>query len=331
MKILVYEYFSGGGTGHISDTDNLCSLGWAMLEACIEDCLNAGHQVHALIERQLQERLPAACAAEIVTRGQYLSAFKEMLTDVDAVLPIAPETDGTLSNLTSLVEGSGKLLLGSTTEATRVAGDKLASLLSLSSHGCKVPATALWPVPAEELKTPGPWILKPRSGAGSVGVRLTASPYELPIPHGEYLIQEYVPGTAASVSMIVGRRETVVLSANHQDMVFDPAARYKGGAIPLVHPLSKQAMACATLIPMAIPGLRGYVGVDMVLTQDEIYVIEVNPRITLAYCGLRRIASRNLMEMIIHAALGLDLQSNIHMVGAIKFDDFGKTLEQTDT
>ncbi len=330
MNILVYEHFSAGGSDQVFNAEDLYGLGWGMLHACIEDCLDAGHQVHTLIDRRLKGKLPAACTAELVSQGQSLSAFKEMLNEVDAVLPIAPETGGTLSTLTSLVEESGKLLLGSTTQATRIAGDKFASSLALANHGCKVPSTALWPVPVEQLSTPGPWILKPRSGAGCQGIYLTASPDAIKIPQEEYLIQEYVPGTAASVAMIAGRSNTIILSLNFQKMVFDPAPHYRGGAIPLIHPLSKAAIAYARIVPLAIPGLRGYVGVDMVLSAHEVYIIEVNPRITFAYCGLRRVTSRNLMEVIIQAVSGFDLQDEIHVTGSVQFDGLGRVFEQPD-
>ncbi len=328
MNILVYEYFSSGGAGQAFNTECLCSLGWAMLQACIEDCLGAGHQVHTLIDPRLQGKLPVACTAELVSPEESLTSFRKMLNEVDAVLLITPETGGTLSTLTSLVEESGKLLLGSTSQATGIASDKFASSLALMSHGCKVPATALWPIPVEQLSTPGPWILKPRSGAGCKGVYLTASPDAIKIPPEQYLIQEYVPGTAASVAMIVGKSNTIILSVNLQNMVFDPAPHYKGGAIPLIHPMSEAAMACARVVPQAIPGLRGYVGVDIVLTANEVYMIEVNPRITFAYCGLRRVASRNLMEVIIQAAQGFDLLRDIHVSGSVQFDDLGRILEQ---
>jgi predicted ATP-grasp superfamily ATP-dependent carboligase len=330
MNILVYEYFSGGGSDQVFNAENLYSLGWGMLHACIEDCLDAGHQVCTLIDRRLQGKLSVACAVKLVSQGQSLSAFEEMLTEADAVLLIAPETGGTLSRLTSLVEHSGKLLLGSTTQATRIAGDKFASSLALVNHGCKVPSTALWPVAVEELGTPGPWILKPRSGAGCEGIYLTASPDAIHVSQEEYIIQEYVRGTAASVAMIAGKSNAMILSVNFQKMVFDPSPHYKGGTIPLIHPLSKAAMACARVVPLAIPGLRGYVGVDMVLTDQEVYIIEVNPRITFAYCGLRRVASKNLMKIIIRAAQGFDLQDEVHVAGSVQFDDFGRILEQLE-
>lgn len=323
MNILVYEYFSSGGPELAPEAEALHSMGWAMLRACIEDCLGAGHQVCTLLDRRLSGKLPPACTAELVAPGLSLSAFKEMLNEVDAVLLIAPETDGILTTLTSLVEESGKLLLGSTGQATRIATDKLASSRALANHGCRVPATARWPTSVEELPTPGPWVLKPRSGAGCKGIYLTASPDTTKLPHEEYLIQEYVPGIAASVAMIAGKSNTIILSLNLQRMVFDPAPHYKGGFIPLVHPLSKAALASASIVPQAIPGLRGYVGVDMVLTRDNVYIIEVNPRVTCAYCGLRRVVSTNLMEVVIQAALGFDLHDEVHVSGSVQFDELG--------
>ena len=62
---------------------------------------------------------------------------------------------------------------------------------------------------------------------------------------------------------------------------------YCGGRTPLDHPLAKQAVDAALRTCRALPGLRGYVGVDLVLTESEAVVIEVNPRLTTAYLGVR--------------------------------------------
>ena len=41
-----------------------------------------------------------------------------------------------------------------------------------------------------------------------------------------------------------------------------------------------------------LPGLKGYVGVDVVLTDTDAFVIEVNPRLTTSYLGVRASAQR---------------------------------------
>jgi len=50
------------------------------------------------------------------------------------------------------------------------------------------------------------------------------------------------------------------------------------------------------------PGLSGYVGVDMVLTDEEVFIIEVNPRVTTSYIGARRVLNVNLGEAMVQAA-----------------------------
>ena len=38
----------------------------------------------------------------------------------------------------------------------------------------------------------------------------------------------------------------------------------------------------------AVPGLRGYIGIDLVITELGPIVMEINPRLTEAYVGLRQ-------------------------------------------
>jgi predicted ATP-grasp superfamily ATP-dependent carboligase len=49
----------------------------------------------------------------------------------------------------------------------------------------------------------------------------------------------------------------------------------------------------ASEIAAAIPLLWGYVGVDLVLTESGPVVLEINPRLTTSYCGLRHALSHN--------------------------------------
>lgn len=327
MKILVYEYFSGGGAEKVSPSADLFALGRAMLRACVEDCIAAGHEVFSIADPRFVSTFPAQCAIKTASSGQWLSAFNDSLNSVDAVLPIAPETDGILKNLSALVERSGKLLLGSSSETISLAGDKLASTDALARHGCNTPKTALWPVRRGEFRAKKPWILKPRRGAGCAGIYLTSSPESIKLPQEDFIVQEFVTGTAASVAIIIGESNHIVVSVNSQDITFDPVPRYNGGTIPLVHPLSQEAINCARRVCEALPGLRGYVGVDMVLTDNAVYVIEVNPRITFTYCGLRRIVPENLMSVILKAAVGIEL-SEIPLTGSIVFDGSGRIVKE---
>ena len=79
---------------------------------------------------------------------------------------------------------------------------------------------------------------------------------------------------------------------------------YRGGTTPLDHPLAKRAGEEAVRACEAISGLRGYVGVDLVITKSEAVVIEVNPRLTTAYLGVRSALAENVAAMAIAACAG---------------------------
>jgi predicted ATP-grasp superfamily ATP-dependent carboligase len=54
-----------------------------------------------------------------------------------------------------------------------------------------------------------------------------------------------------------------------------------------------------------VPGLWGYFGIDFVFDPanwSETFVIEINPRLTTSYVGLRRLCNVNLMGVLLDAA-----------------------------
>jgi predicted ATP-grasp superfamily ATP-dependent carboligase len=78
-----------------------------------------------------------------------------------------------------------------------------------------------------------------------------------------------------------------------------------------------------------VPGLLGYVGVDLVLgdaadgSQD--YAIEINPRLTTSYVGLRQLAEFNLAEAMLVAAAGKLEQPLRWKPGHVRFSSDGST------
>jgi predicted ATP-grasp superfamily ATP-dependent carboligase len=65
-------------------------------------------------------------------------------------------------------------------------------------------------------------------------------------------------------------------------------------------------------------GLKGYVGVDLVLSKNGPIVIEINPRLTVSYVGLRRVSNLNLARAMIKASLEDELPED--------FDSFGYSI-----
>src|SRR5205814_157736 len=62
---------------------------------------------------------------------------------------------------------------------------------------------------------------------------------------------------------------------------------YRGGETPIDHAEAARQLALAAV--SSIEGLHGWVGVDLVIDDDERpVIIEINPRPTTSYIGLRR-------------------------------------------
>jgi predicted ATP-grasp superfamily ATP-dependent carboligase len=225
------------------------------------------------------------------------------------------------------VERKGIAVLGSCAAAIRLASDKASLPRLLARHGVPHPTTrVIDPSPADwkaELKIAArelgyPIVVKPARGAGCEGVSLARDARELRHAaglarraegRGRLILQRYVRGVASSVSLLADGRRAVALTTNAQaigsraGMPSRPFV-YRGGTTPLDHALAVRAGEEAVRTCEAIPGLRGYVGVDLVLTDTEAVVIEVNPRLTTAYLGVRSVLDGNVAAMTLAACAG---------------------------
>jgi predicted ATP-grasp superfamily ATP-dependent carboligase len=141
--------------------------------------------------------------------------------------------------------------------------------------------------------------------------------------HEEVLLQSFVDGIPVSVSMLVANWKILPLSLNHQLTDSSSPFQYRGSQVPFDHQAGEYALELACAAAKAIPGLKGYVGVDLVLQDDLVQLIEINPRLTTSYIGLRQVSQINLAQAIWDACEKGELPSSIPLVGqaVIQKDD----------
>jgi tyramine---L-glutamate ligase len=335
-RVFVHEFITGGGCPSGDLPHGLASEGTAMLTALLADFRSWGAvtTVTTLDERLAHLSLPADQVVRIAP-SQHQTVFFELVANSDAVLVLAPETDGILAELSAMVERTGRVLLGSNSAAVTVAGDKGNCYERFCRAGLPTPATcrarfATAPQIAAEIGYP--LVAKPVDGVGCEGVCLVTEPAKLAdalamvrlaTRHEEIILQRYVVGTHASVSLLVAPGQALAISLNGQDIEAGGPFVYRGGQVPLVHPVQARAFEVAQAAVGLVPGLRGYVGVDMILTQQEAFLIEINPRLTTSCVGLRQVAQFNLARVIWEACCEGRLPEYIRLAGSAVFGKGG--------
>lgn len=239
--------------------------------------------------------------------------FRATATGCDFALVIAPEFDGILADRCEWALAAGCRLLGPSPGAVRLTSDKLEMARHWRSAGVPTPQT--WPLDAILERSWRPTVSKPRFGAGSTATVLLRRPEDLHAwvfesgePEVETVVQEYVPGRAASVSFLVGPGSVVALAPAFQLLSSDNRFRYEGGELPIRPDLAERARALGRRAVECVPGLSGYVGVDLILgdaadgSRDA--AVEINPRVTTSYVGLRQLAAFNLAEAMLRVTGG---------------------------
>ena len=222
MRILVCEYVTGGGFAGRALPEGLQHEGELMLRSLVRDLADAGG-VDLLVSRDA--RLPSPdLPGELVPVAAGEDCWRvwaEAIARVDAVWPIAPETGGALLRLSKLAVASGKVLLGSRPDAVRLCGGKLGTAARLAEYG--IPAVPTRRLASVDMPSPGAgWVVKPDDGAGAEDTYLVSSREALAAfgpPRGDWVVQPYLSGEAASLSLLCRNGEAVLLACNSQHVV----------------------------------------------------------------------------------------------------------------
>ena len=335
MKIFVYESITAGGFGKSPVPPALLAEGRMMLEALLADLLSLqAHRLSVQVDRRYLPQIRSRPGLQVVDgRNREDHCFQRMVGEADAAFLIAPETGGRLKALTAVVEACGKVVVGSGTTAIEAAGDKMVTFRRLKACGIPTPKTLLLR-PADDPLSIGrrldyPVVVKPVDGVGCHSVFIAQQPSELERTIaaagqealGESLLaQTYVEGVHASVSFLTDGARSLPLTLNLQRIRGRRRLRYDGGCVPFHHPLRSLAFHRATEVVQAIPGLKGYVGIDLVLTDHDAVVIEVNPRLTTSYVGVRQVLRQNPAALILDAVAGtLPDAADIDIIGSARF------------
>ena len=245
------------------------------------------------------------------------SAFLREVQSSTFTLVIAPELDGELLRRCDWVREAGGQLMGCDHHSMALTSDKLALARRWTDAGVPTPRTTSF---RDGLQTHlrFPLVCKPIHGAGSTATfRIDTHNQLIHFRDNDLfegfdieslLLQEFVTGRAVSVAFLVGSRVALPLLPTFQILSQDGRFRYQGGETPIPINLAERAVQLGRRAIDAVEGLLGYVGVDLVLGEaadgTDDFAIEINPRLTTSYVGLRQLANFNIAQAMRDVVLG---------------------------
>lgn len=318
QSILLYEFVAAGGLlgeDNGAEWDSLRAEGVAMLSALAADfaALDGVEAVVLLGADSPDVHLPCCRMVTVHRAGEDLAALERWSREVDWTVIIAPEFDGLLETRLELVAAAGGRALASPRQLVALAADKHRTAEHLAAAGIAAPRGIFTdprnPLPADFSY---PAVFKPRFGAGSQDIWLIPDAAVAAQVCGSLdrpgRLEQFCPGIAASVAILCGPAVRLPLLPCQQCLSADGRFRYLGGRCPLDAALAKRAERLAIQAVGTLENPLGYIGVDLVLGDDprgaDDRVIEINPRLTTSYVGLRAVSAVNLAGAMSSVAEG---------------------------
>lgn len=324
MKVFVFEHLCSGCASGDDLSPQLTPMGSAMLTAMISDFEKMGAHVSTMLDHRITLPLNDVHVTRVSSNSQCNKVFEQLSAAADFSVIIAPESDGILEGWIANLESRNCATFNSSLAATRLCADKLTMAGVMEKAGIKTPPTRVLENSSLALMIRFPVVVKPRRGAGSEWTFVCRDQADIAaMPHWEdWIVQPLIPGVAASCSVIAHEGKVTPLVAGVQIVEGDKRLHYRGGRLPLDSPAARELAARAV---RAIPGMKGYIGVDMVLGDDpsgaDDVVIEINPRISMSYLGLRELCEQNIAQAICGK---MDPEKLTWRAGTVRFNGQGK-------
>ena len=219
LKIFIGEFITGGGMRHRELDKRMLEEAEQMFQSLLQDLRNTPELNIVCTRDDRLSQVPESIVP-IGSENNIWGVWEEIIQSADLVWFIAPESGGVLLRLIHLAEQHDCVQIGCTTSAVKIAASKQLTSERLLANDI---ATTLCHSVSElsNLKE-GSWIVKPDMGAGSQSCFVVNKKEEYRSlseslnEQEEYVLQQFVPGQACSVSVLYNNNDCEILSLNKQ-------------------------------------------------------------------------------------------------------------------
>ena len=352
-SILVFEYFTASG-----EKDKcIISEAEALIFALLEDLKD--FQKDLVINKSYENVVGNfENVNPIFIEEDIIDWLNDNAAQFNKAIFIAAENNNNLYHITKILENNNVEIYTSSAEACLKTSDKYMTYEELSgvvpqprSFKFKIDPKGYWKRAIENLHekwqgedplTPLKLIIKPLIGVDCEDIVIIEKIEDLTLdldkifkPGSRVIVQEYIEGEDISVSLISNGKKAIPISLNKQFVELkDDKGTYIGGKLPYDSKYKQEAVEIATKAVECIGGLKGFVGVDLLINADEkdvysVYLLEVNSRFTTPYVGLNKITNFNIGKSIVDLIDGEINISDLDMSldGEVEFKKSRDSLE----
>jgi len=301
VKILVFEYITGGGFNKQVLPDSLVSEGELMLNALLDNLIRLNYlEVTVMRDWRCSDLAGDNNINTVIVKPEHdvTEEFARCVKQADLVWPIAPEFDGILQTLCQTIASLDKILLTSSASAVAIAGNKFKAYELLRQHFISVVPSRM----LEDQYFPGEWMIKPVDGAGCADSYVVSNRQEfeqMTARKGAFIIQPHLQGAKISLSCLFkqGRGWLVCANSQHFELI---NRQYRLREIAVnCYPYLDRYQPVIAEIAVALPELWGYVGIDLIETAEQTWVLEINPRLTTSFVGIYDALGINIAEAVL--------------------------------
>ena len=351
-SILVFEYFTASG-----EKDKcIISEAEALIFALLDNLKD--YNVDLVINESYEDTVKDyENVNAILIDEDIVSWLEDNAKDFSKAIFISAENDNNLYKITKILEENNVRTYTSSAEACFKSSDKYETYEELfnivpqpRSFRFKIDPKGYWKRAIENLHekwqaedplTPLKLIIKPLVGVDCENIviienieDLTLDLDKIFVPGSRVIVQEYIEGEDISVSLISDGEKAIPISLNKQYVELKgDKGTYIGGKLPYESEYKQEAFEIATKAVEAIDGLKGFVGVDLLINADEkdvysVYLLEINSRFTTPYVGLNEIANINIGKTIVELIDGeISIEDiEISLDGEVEFKKSGDSL-----
>ena len=284
-KILIFEYITGGGLIDKKIDHSLTDEANIILSSLID---NPSVDTHFFCD--YRSKFKNNKKSILVTpKNKNIIYDVNFINSYDYYLPICPETDLIFYEYIKKINPFVGNMNISSLDSLLATSDKF--LLKQICRKNNIPNPDSYTSNSKDKL----YILKDRYGCGCSHIELHNKPKK-DIPMNK-VFENYIPGDSYSISLYISNDKYKVISINEQKLDNSKnILKLKSLNVNVYPPFKDNIHYFINRILLALPRLKGFIGLDVIYNEGKLFLIEINARYTTSMSVIHKCKNNHILD-----------------------------------